>query len=73
MYTDVVPAAVRAIERVMCATGPLVISSLHPIEDHVRFSNVELDAPFVFRIPLRGRQCFEGVAERDGLGMRFAG
>jgi SAM-dependent methyltransferase len=73
MDIDDVPAAVREIRRVMRPTGRLVISVVHPMTDHGRFCNEEADAPFVLQDAYFGRQRFEGVEERDGLRMHFAG
>jgi SAM-dependent methyltransferase len=73
MDIDDVPAAVMEIKRVMRPTGRLVISIVHPIADHGRFSNMETNAPFVLQAPYFGRRRFEGVQERDGLRMQFAG
>jgi SAM-dependent methyltransferase len=73
MDIDDVPAALREIRRVMRPTGRIVISIVHPIADHGRFSNVETNSPFVLQDPYFGRQRFEGVEERDGLRMHFAG
>jgi SAM-dependent methyltransferase len=73
MDVDDVPAAVREIRRVMRPSGRLVISVVHPMTDHGRFSNEEMDAPFVLQDPYFERQRFEGVEERDGLRMHFAG
>jgi SAM-dependent methyltransferase len=73
MDIDDVPATLREIRRVMRPTGHVVISIVHPIADHGRFSNKEANAPFVLQGTYFGRQRFEAVEERNGLQMHFAG
>ncbi|GBE64623.1 methyltransferase [Mycobacterium sp. MFM001] len=58
MDVDDLPGAVREIRRVMRSAGRLVVSVVHPFTD--------TDGYF-------DRRRFEGVEERDGLQMRFAG
>ncbi|BBZ12450.1 class I SAM-dependent methyltransferase [Mycobacterium branderi] len=58
MDVDDLPGAVREIRRVMRSAGRLVVSVVHPFTD--------TDSYF-------DRRRFEGVEERDGLRMRFAG
>jgi hypothetical protein len=41
--------------------------------DHGRFANKEINSPLVVEGTYFGRQRFEGVEERDGLRMHFAG
>jgi SAM-dependent methyltransferase len=73
MDVDDVPAALQEFRRVMRPTGQLIISISHPFVDHGRFSSKEMNAPFVVEGTYFGRQRFEGVEERDGLRMHFAG
>jgi len=73
MDVEDVPAALREIRRVMRPTGRIILSIVHPIADHGRFSNMETNSPFVLQGTYFGRQRFEGVEERDGLRMHFAG
>jgi SAM-dependent methyltransferase len=73
MDVDDVPAAVREIRRVLRPSGRVVVSIVHPMADHGRFAGDEADAPFVVEGTYFGRQRFEGLEERDGLRMHFAG
>jgi hypothetical protein len=41
--------------------------------DHGRFASKEMNSPFVVEGTYFGRQRLEGVEERDGLRMHFAG
>jgi len=68
-----VPAALREIRRVMRPTGQLVVSICHPFADRGRFAGAETNAPFVVEGSYFGRQRFDGVEERDGMRMHFAG
>ncbi len=49
------------------------ISVVHPFADRGRFVSQEPGAPFVLETSYFGRERFEGVEERDGLRMHFAG
>ncbi len=73
MDVDDVPAALNEIRRVMRPTGRLIISIVHPFADRGRFADEETSSPFVLQGTYFGRQRFEGVEERDGLRMHFAG
>ena len=73
MDIEDVPAALQEIRRVMQPTGRIVISIVHPIADHGRFTGVATNSPFILQDPYFGRQRFEGVEERGGLRMHFAG
>jgi SAM-dependent methyltransferase len=73
MDVEDVPASLKEISRVMAADGELVISIVHPFSDRGHFSGREPDAPFIVPGSYFGRQRFEGLEERDGLRMRFAG
>jgi len=73
MDVDDVPAAVREIRRVLRPAGQLVVSLVHPFRDRGSFTGPQPDAPFVLTGTYFGRQRFEGVEERDGLRMHFAG
>ena len=73
MDIEDVPAALREIGRVLRSSGTLVISVVHPFADRGRFVGPEPDAPFVIRNSYFGSERFEGVEERNGLQMHFAG
>ena len=68
-----VPAALRAIRRVMRPTGQLVISICHPFADCGRFAGTGTNPPFIVEGSYFGRYRFDGVEERDGMRMHFAG
>lgn len=73
MDVEDVPATVKEIRRVMRPDGELMISLVHPFRDRGHFASKDVDAPFVLEGTYYGRQRFEGVEERDGLQMHFAG
>ena len=73
MDVEDVPAALREIRRVMRPDGELMISIVHPFSDRGRFDGDAPDAPFIVKGSYFGREGFEGVEERDGLTMHFAG
>lgn len=73
MDVDDVLAVLTEARRVMRATGRLLISIVHPFADRGRFAGTAADAPFVREGTYFGRQRFEGMEERNGLRMRFAG
>jgi SAM-dependent methyltransferase len=73
MDVEDVPSVLKEIRRVMRPTGELIISIVHPLADHGRFDGDQPDAPFVTKGSYFGRQRFEGIEERDGLKMHFAG
>jgi SAM-dependent methyltransferase len=73
MDIEDVPTALREIRRVLRPSGMLLISIVHPFADRGRFANQEPDAPFVLETTYFGRERFEGIEERDGLRMHFAG
>ena len=54
-------------------TGQLISSISHPFVDHGRFTGKEMSSPFVVEGTYFGRQRFDGVEERGGLRMHFAG
>jgi SAM-dependent methyltransferase len=68
-----VRAAVTEMARVMRPEGRLVVSIVHPFADRGRFVGAGADARFVLEGGYFGRRRFEGVEERDGLRMEFAG
>jgi SAM-dependent methyltransferase len=73
MDVEDVPAALKEMRRVVRPTGQLVISIVHPFTDRGRFADAATTAPFVLHGTYFGRQRFEGVEERNGLRMPFAG
>ena len=73
MDVEDVPAAVKEIRRVLRASGSLIIAIVHPFIDRGRFASSAPDAPFVVEGSYFGRERFEGMEERDGLRMHFAG
>jgi SAM-dependent methyltransferase len=73
MDIDDVPSALKEFRRVLRPAGQLIISVCHPFVAHGRFASKETNAPFVVEGSYFGRQRFEGVEERDGLRMHFAG
>jgi SAM-dependent methyltransferase len=73
MDIEDIPAALREIKRVLRSSGALLISIVHPFADRGRFASHEPDAPFVLETSYFGRERFEGIEERDGLRMHFAG
>jgi SAM-dependent methyltransferase len=68
-----VPAVVTEMRRVLRPTGRAIISIVHPFADRGRFADSTPDAPFVVRGSYFGRERFEGVEQRGGLRMHFAG
>src|SRR5580700_4881003 len=73
MDVEDVPGMLREIRRVLRPSGTLVISIVHPFADRGDFAGPEPDAPFVLHNSYFGRERFEGVEERNGLQMHFAG
>lgn len=73
MDVEDVPATLKEIRRVLRPDGQLFISLVHPFRDRGNFTSPEPDAPFVLEGSYFGRQRFEGIEERDGLRMHFAG
>jgi SAM-dependent methyltransferase len=73
MDIEDVSVAVKEIARVLRPSGTLVMSIVHPFADRGRFAGPEPDAPFVVHNSYFGRERFEGVEERNGLQMHFAG
>lgn len=68
-----VPAALKEVRRVLRPTGRLIISIVHPFADRGRFVEVGAESRFVLQDSYFGRRRFEGVEERAGLRMHFAG
>ncbi|MBV9170868.1 MAG: class I SAM-dependent methyltransferase [Chloroflexi bacterium] len=66
-------AALREMRRILRPSGQLVISIVQPFADRGCFADASGNAPFVVRGTYFGRQRFEGVEERNGLRMHFAG
>ena len=73
MDVEDVPASLKEFRRVIRPTGQLIVSVCHPFVDHGRFASKEMNSAFVVEGTYFGRQRFEGVEERDGLRMHFAG
>ena len=73
MDVEDIPAAAREIRRVLRSSGTLIVSIVHPFTDRGRFAGPDPDAPFVLNDSYFGRDRFEGVEERNGLRMHFAG
>jgi SAM-dependent methyltransferase len=73
MDIENVPAAVKEMRRVLKPSGTLIVSIVHPFSDRGRFASNAPDAPFVIHGSYFGRERFEGIEERDGLTMHFAG
>jgi len=73
MDVENVPAAVKEMRRVLRSSGTLMVSLVHPFADRGRFEGPEPEAPFVLQRSYFGRERFEGVEERNGLKMHFAG
>lgn len=73
MDVDDVSAAVKEMRRVLRPSGTLFVSIVHPFADRGRFDRDRPHVPFVVDGTYFGREHFEGVEERDGLRMRFAG
>jgi 2-polyprenyl-3-methyl-5-hydroxy-6-metoxy-1,4-benzoquinol methylase len=73
MDIEDVPSALREIRRVMRPSGRFVISIVHPFADRGTFASTDSDAPFTLQGSYFGRQHFDGVEDRDGLRMHFAG
>jgi hypothetical protein len=63
----------KEIRLVLRPAGTVVISIVHPFSDRGRLADTGASAPFVLEGTYFGRQRFEGVEERDGLRMHFAG
>ena len=68
-----IPTALKEFRRVLRPTGQLIISISHPFVDHGHFASKETNSLFFVEGIYFGRQRFEGVEERDGLRMHFAG
>lgn len=68
-----IPASLKEFRRVMRPTGQLVMSVCHPFVDRGRFAGDEANSAFVVEETYFGSKRFEGVEERDGLRMHFAG
>jgi SAM-dependent methyltransferase len=67
------PAALAEIARVLDAEGTAVVSIVHPLADHGRFTGREPDAPFVIEGSWHDRGHFTATEARDGMQMHFAG
>lgn len=73
MDVEDVPAAVKEIRRVLKPSGTLIVSIVHPFADRGHFAGPEPDAPFIVQGSYFGRDRFEGIEEKNGLKMHFAG
>jgi SAM-dependent methyltransferase len=67
------PAAVAEAARVLAPGRPLCVCVTHPTADAGKFQSKDPDAPFVIPGSYLGRHRFEGVFQRDGLEITFAG
>jgi SAM-dependent methyltransferase len=65
--------AVKEIRRVMSPSGRFLMSIVHPFADRGAFASSDGEAPFVLKGSYFGRQRFEGVEDRAGIRMHFAG
>lgn len=73
MDVEDVPATLKEIRRVLRPAGQLVISIVHPFTDRGQFATDEAASPFVIQGSYFGFDRFEGVEERAGRRMHFAG
>jgi SAM-dependent methyltransferase len=73
MDIEDVPTALKELRRVMRPTGQLIISICHPFVDQGHFDSKEVHSSFVLEGTYFGRKRVDGVEERDGLRMNFAG
>jgi len=73
MDVEDVSAALKEAKRVLRTSGMVFISIVHPLTDCGRFIDTDPDAPYVRIETYFGRRRFEGIEERDGLRMHFAG
>lgn len=73
MDVEDMPAAVKEIRRVLKASGTLIVSIVHPFADRGHFAGPDTDAPFLVPGSYFGRERFEGMEEKNGLRMHFAG
>ena len=73
MDVEDMPAAVKEIRRVLKPSGTLIVSIVHPFADRGHFAGPEPDAPYLVPGSYFGRERFEGVEEKNGLSMHFAG
>jgi SAM-dependent methyltransferase len=73
MDVDDVHSALKETRRILRPSGTVVISIVHPLSDCGRFVSEAPDAQFVIEESYYGRRPFEGVEERAGLRMHFAG
>jgi len=73
MDVDDVPAALREAKRVLSPSGTLFVSIVHPLTDCGRYVDTGVDAPYVRMESYFGRRRFDGIEERNGLRMHFAG
>ena len=73
MDIEDIAAAIKEMNRVLRRSGTMLISIVHPFADRGRFAGPEPDAPFIVEKSYFERERFDGVEERDGLTMHFAG
>ena len=66
-------AVLREVRRVLRPSGQLIASIVHPFRDRGRFAGPEPEADFVLKGSYFGRVRFDGIEERDGKEMHFAG
>jgi SAM-dependent methyltransferase len=73
MDVEDIAAALKEFRRVIRTAGQLIVSICYPMTDHGRFVTEEMTSPFVIEGTYFGSKRVEGVEERDGLRMHFAG
>jgi SAM-dependent methyltransferase len=73
MDVDDMPAVVQEIGRVLAPGGRLCVCVTHPLMDAGRFTARDPEVAFVIETSYLARRPYEGMFERDGLGITFKG
>ncbi len=73
MDVDDLAATLHEIRRVLRPAGVLVASIVHPFSDRGRFADTAATSPFVIQDSYFGTRHVDGMEERAGLRMNFAG